>query len=741
MRRVSGYNLDLLLERDSLNLAKLLVGSEGTLAAVTEAKLNLVPIPPCRAVLVLHYSDLLESIDSVKHILKYDPTAVEVLDSYGLHLARENPAVAYLYKQFIKGQPDAILIVEFSSEEQETLTRSVERLKSDSVIKQRVIHIHEAWSESEQNVVWGVRKNALGVMLGIKGDFKPLPFIEDSCIPVEHLAEYVAKIKAICDRYNRRLALYAHASVGVIHLRPLLNLKQEEDLQILQSISEEAFDLVVGYKGSWSGEHGDGLVRSYKLKEFFGEQLYEALREVKKVFDPKGLMNPGKIIDPPPMTESLRIHPGYRTAIPKTYYRFESEGGFDHAVEMCTGVGQCRKTLTGIMCPSFIATGDEEHSTRGRANALRAIISGELGTADFSSDRLYEVMDLCIECKGCKTECPSGVDMAKMKAEFLAHYYEQKGLPLRKRIVGNTRSTAELASLVPGLSNLVMNSSLSRKLLEKWAGFDTRRSLPSFAKQTFNSWFKKRKSPSTDVRPDHRIVLFSDTFSNYYEPSVARSAVSVLEAMNFSVILGEAGCCGRPLISAGLLEKAKIQGAQVIKALDRICPESRILVLEPSCYSTFKDDYLDLLDDRESTKRVVDRIVSIEELMADPKLSLEEVSLLFAATDHSILLHGHCQQKALLGSKITAEMLGQIPGAVIEEIPEGCCGMAGSFGYEKEHYDLSRKIAERHLVPAVSAASDLTEIAVSGFSCRSQIKHLTGRKSYHPVEVLARHLK
>jgi len=739
MRRVSGYNLDLVREGDGLNLSRLIVGSEGTLAIVTEARLRLEPIPAARIVLVLHYSDLFKAIRSVPQILLHDPTAVEVLDEYGLSLAEDNPAVSFLLHRFIRGRPKAVLIVEFSADDEEGLTEKAARLESDPTIAREVGYIHKARTPENQAAVWQVRKNALGVMLGIKGDFKPLPFIEDSCVPVEHLAEYVAEIKKICERFDRRLALYAHASVGVIHLRPLLNLKQKQDVEILQAISEEAFKLVVGYRGSWSGEHGDGLVRSYKLREFFGDTLYEALRQVKFLFDPEHLLNPGKIIDPPPMTENLRIHPGYRTRFPRTFYRFEEEGGFDRAIEMCTGVGQCRKTLSGTMCPSFMVTGDEEHSTRGRANALRAIIAGELGTERFSSDRLYRVLDLCVECKACKSECPSSVDMAKMKAEFLAHYYREKGLPLRKRLIGETYRMAKAASHAPRLVNSILRSPINRLLLEKIAGFDRRRIPPLYSNETWTAWFSKRTGSEPARGSRGPIILFADTFSEFYQPSIGKSAVRILEKMGFEVVPGVAGCCGRPLISAGMLERAKAQGAQVIRRLGDMLPDVPIVVLEPSCYSTFKDDYPDLMDDREQTRKVVDRIISFEELLELDELESVRKNL-FAATDTRILLHGHCQQKAILGSELTVRMLSTIPGAEVQEIPAGCCGMAGSFGYEKEHYEISEKMARRHLIPAISEASPDVEIAVSGFSCRSQVRHFIDRHVLHPVEILARHL-
>lgn len=742
MRRVSGYNLDELLDSSHFNLAKLLVGSEGTLGVITEARLNLEPIPPERAVAVLHFDDLLTAIASVKDILRYNPSAVEVLDHYGLELAYGNPAVASLCRQFIQGDPQAVLIVEFAGNSKEEVKAPFEQMKEDRKIRKEVFYIHEAWTMKDQETVWQVRKNALGVMLGIKGDFKPLPFIEDSGIPVEHLAEYISKIQQLCDKHNRRLALYAHASVGVIHVRPLLNLKQEEDVEILQSISEETFDLVRHYGGSWSGEHGDGLVRSYKIREFFGDQLYSAFEQVKKTFDPVGLMNPGKIINSPPMIENLRIHPDYKTEFPPTYYYFEAEGGLDRAVELCTGVGQCRKTLSGIMCPSYIATLDEEHSTRGRANALRTAITKGIDSEKLTSHRLYEVLDLCLECKACKSECPSSVDMAKMKAEFLGHYYDAHGMPVGKKLVAATRNTAELASKAPALVNFFSGNALSRFLLEKFAGFDRRRTPPRYASRSFSRRKKEFLPLTTPSNPRGKVLLFVDTFANYYQPEIAEAALRLLYRLGYETeIVDDAGCCGRPLISSGALGKARMEGNEVVKNLAaRGEGHLPILVLEPSCFSTFKDDLTDLVEDRNGAQQVAKRMLTLDEFLTTEENS-QSLKEIIAAGPEKILYHGHCQQKAEIGSEVSLRLLEQIPESLLEEVPAGCCGMAGSFGYEKGHYEISEKIGERHLLPAVREEGEHSTIVVPGFSCRSQIEHFTGRHALHPVELLARCLK
>ncbi len=735
MRRVGGYNLDVLLQEEAFNLAKLIVGSEGTLAFVTEAKLKLEPLPAFIRVSVIHFDDLLRAIEAVPVILRHRPSAVEILDHYGLELARSNPTVAPLCAQFIRGTPQAILMVEFSGESQEEVQSGWAGMKTSLEHQQGLYCYYDASTPETKETVWSVRKHALGVLLGMKGDAKPLPFIEDACVPVEHLSEYVARILESCRKHDRPLTLYAHASAGVIHLRPILNLKQQEDLDIMRAISEETFDLVREYGGSWSGEHGDGLVRSYKNREFFGDQLYRAFQEVKRTFDPAGLMNPGKIVDAQDIGENLRIHPGYHTSFPATHFQFKQEQGFDRAIEMCTGVGHCRKTTSGTMCPSYMATRDEEHSTRGRANALRMAIAGELGPNGLGSPRLYEVLDLCLECKACKSECPSGVDMARLKSEFLAQYYRQHRLPLGKKLFGQIRETAEWASRFPNLTTFLLGNPLSRWTLEQLAGIDRRRSLPPLAGQTLTQWFKENPAKEDATAPP--VALFVDTFVNFYEPETGIAATRLLRHLNYQVIPAEGGCCGRPLISTGQLTQVREKGLALLKALQKYSSQQiPIIVLEPSCLSTLRDDYLDLLDDEAGCAAVLEQVFSLEEFLAQegvwPRLA-EKIG----KGPVQVLLHGHCHQKALFDTKSSLQALQSLKETDLREVDSGCCGMAGSFGYEKKHYDISRKIGEDRLFPAVREASAETEIVASGFSCRAQIRHFTGRSAKHLAQVLA----
>ena len=737
MRRVGGYNLDYLLQEDGFNLAKLLVGSEGTLAFVTEAKLNLEPIPRYTAVSVIHFNDLIRAIDAVPVILGYNPSAVEILDHYGLELARSQPAVAPLCAQFIQGDPEAILWVEFSGESEEEVTTQWKAMKACLDNQEGFYTCYDADDAQAKQTVWDVRKHSLGILLGMKGDAKPLPFIEDACIPVEYLSEYVGRVLDFCRQHDRPVALYAHASAGVIHIRPILNLKQQEDVDLLRKISEKSFEMVCEYGGAWSGEHGDGLVRSYKNREFFGEQLYQAFREVKQTFDPAGLMNPGKIIDAQDIAENLRIHPDYSTRFPKSHFHFRQEKGFDRAIELCTGVGHCRKTVSGTMCPSYIATRDEEHSTRGRANALRLAIAGELGPDGLTSQRLYEVLDLCLECKACKSECPSGVDMARLKTEFLAHYYQRHGLPLGKRFISQIRKSAQWASHAPRISNWVMDLSVSRWLLEKLTGIDQRRRLPPVAHQTFTSWCKENLNGGQPNQDQRQVALFVDTFTNFYEPNIGISAVRLLEDLNYRVLLADLGCCGRPLISAGQLGQVKERAQVLIQKLHKYVDQQiPIVVLEPSCWATIRDDYPDLLDHESAVRPVVDHIVSLEEFLTRDDVA----SRLIEKTGKGppeILFHGHCQQKALQGIERSMSALKSLKQTRLQAIDSGCCGMAGSFGYEKKHYEISEQIGEDRLFPAVREASEQAEVVASGFSCRSQIQHFTGRRAKHLAEVLA----
>jgi FAD/FMN-containing dehydrogenase/Fe-S oxidoreductase len=732
MRRVNGYNLDSFINTDHWNLTNLLVGSEGTLGIFLEAKLNLEPLPKSKALCTVHFAELLEAIRTVAVILEHKPSAVEIMDADVVVRARKNLSVAPLCG-FIQGDPQAILVVEFFGETPEEAEQKCQALAAE-LQEQKLGYVWPVITQpAEQAKVWGVRKNGLGLMLGIKGDRKPIPFIEDACVPIKVLPEYVDKILTFCKGRGVRVAMYAHASVGTIHIRPVLNLKGREDIDNMKAISEFAFGLIKGYGGAWSGEHGDGRVRSPLLEKFFGVQIYEALREVKRLFDPAGLMNPGVIIEANAMDQDLRYGSTYKTPTDPTEYHYREDGSFAAAVEMCTGVGACRQKLDGTMCPSYRATLDEEHSARGRANALRLAMTGQLGPNGMTSRRLFEVMDLCLSCKSCKSECPSNVDVARLKSEFLQKRHDLHGAGLREKIVaGSTAMARMLAGRKAPIVNFVQNTWLFRKVLELVAGFDSRRKLPEYASVPFPKWFAKRPQP--DGRLTKKIVLFDDTYMNYHQTDVGISAVELLESCGYEVILANAGCCQRPKISHGFLRDARTKGEKTLRNLDKYIEQGlKVVVCEPACCSALTDDLPDLIDEEQLGERIKDNVMMIDEFLAGEVRS-GGLNCEFSSPFNKILIHGHCHQKSLYGTAAMKELLSRVPGISVSEIDSGCCGMAGSFGHEMEHYELSMQIGHDRLFSAVRNREDGTAVVACGFSCRHQIADGADTRAVHWVE-------
>jgi Fe-S oxidoreductase len=593
-----------------------------------------------------------------------------------------------------------------------------------------------ALDPAEQQSIWKLRKAGLGLLFGTHGDAKPLAFVEDTAVDPKHLAKFVARFREIFAKHQVDGAYYGHCSVGCLHIRPAINIKTARGITQVKEIADEITDLVVEFNGTISSEHGDGRARSPFLERMYGPKLMQAFRELKRAFDPHNRLNPGNIVASPAVTEHLRYGASYKTWEPITLLDFSERGGYAAAVEMCNGVGECRKKLEGTMCPSYMATKDEEHSTRGRANALRAVLSGKLPSSEFTGKRLYEVMDLCLECKGCKAECPANVDMAKMKYEFLHHYYKKHGLPLRNKLFGRIARTNALGSRMPGLVNKISTLPLSRWLLEKVAGIDRRRPLPALAEQTFTDWFKKHEAPASAPRGE--VVLFHDTFVTYNMPEIGRAAVHLLEAGGYKVVLVDRKCCGRPLISKGMLEEAREHSqwnvAQLAPYARRGVP---IVGLEPSCLLTLRDETVDLVRN-EDARVVAKQTFLLEEfLMRERGRGLE---LPFRGHGTKALLHGHCHQKAMVGTAPTVAAL-KWAGFDVSEVDSGCCGMAGSFGFEREHYDLSVSLGNRRLGPAVKAASPETVVVAPGVSCRQQIDHLAGRRAKHPAEALWESIK
>jgi FAD/FMN-containing dehydrogenase/Fe-S oxidoreductase len=729
-RRVAGYNLDELVKDRPLNLARLVVGSEGTLATVVEARVRLVRRPPATALDVIHFRDLQEAMECSQSILETGPYAVELTDKMILDLARGNIEQSKRMG-FVQGDPAAILIVEYAGESEAEVRSKVEALEARRRREGFGYAAHLAFDPAEQQSIWKLRKAGLGLLLGMKGDHKPIAFVEDTAVDPRHLPKFLPRFREILARHGAEGACYGHCSVGCLHIRPVINLKTARGLEQVRAIADEVTALVMEFGGTISSEHGDGRARSPWLPRMYGPTLMQAFRELKAAFDPDNRMNPGNIVDGPGLTEHLRYGPQYVTWEPRTVLDFSSQGGFAAAVEMCNGVGVCRKTLEGTMCPSYMATRDEEHSTRGRANALRAVLSGRLPASEFTGRRLHEIMDLCLECKGCKAECPANVDMAKLKYEFLYHYHRVNGLPLRNRFFGHIARLDALGARMPGLVDWVSGLAASRWVMEKLLGIDRRRPLPRLASQTFTDWFARRPVPA--AAPRGEVVLFHDTFTTYHVPEIGRAAVGLLEAAGYRVLLVDRKCCGRPLISKGMLEEARAHAAWNVERLAPYAARGVAVVgLEPSCLLTLRDESVDLLRTEEARAVAGASLLLEEFLLRERERGLE---LPFRPAGRRALLHGHCHQKALVGTAPTVAVL-RWAGFEVSEVDSGCCGMAGSFGFEREHYDMSVRLGNRRLAPAVKAAPPDTEVVAPGISCRQQIDHLTGRRARHPAEVL-----
>ncbi|HEV8616498.1 MAG TPA: FAD-linked oxidase C-terminal domain-containing protein [Methylomirabilota bacterium] len=744
-RRVAGYNLNELVgigvrphshagggngRPRPFSMARLAVGSEGTLLTILEAKVRLVRRPKKTALDVIHYREIQEALESSQSILETGPYAVELTDKLILDLARNNIEQSKR-AAFIQGDPGAILIVEYAGDTDAEVKAKVEALEARRQRERFGYAAHVTFDVAEQQSIWKLRKAGLGLLLGMKGDRKPIAFVEDTAVDPRHLPKFVPRFREIFARHDVGGAYYGHCSVGCLHIRPVIDLKTPRGLAQVRAIADEITDLVLEFNGTISSEHGDGRARSPFLERMYGPTIMEAFRRLKRAFDPDNRLNPGNIVASPGVTEHMRYGADYKTWEPTTLLDFSEQGGFAAAVEMCNGVGVCRKKLEGTMCPSYMATKDEEHSTRGRANALRAVLSGRLPAAEFTGKRLYQVMDLCLECKGCKAECPANVDMAKMKYEFLYHYYKANGLPLRNRLFGRIAEFNRTGARFPALANWFSGLAINRWLMEKVAGIDRRRPLPKLAAQTFSEWFRRRARQGTGARGE--VVLFHDTFVDYNTPGIGQAAVRLLETAGYRVVLVDRKCCGRPMISKGMLDEAREVAAwNVARLLPYAERGIAIVGLEPSCLLTLRDEYVDLL------RTDAARTVAAQSALLEQFLLRERergLSLSFAGGGRRVLLHGHCHQKAMVGTAPTVAVLAWA-GYEVSEVDSGCCGMAGSFGFEREHYDLSVALGNRRLAPAVTAAGTDTEIAAPGVSCRQQIEHLAGRSAKHPAELL-----
>ncbi len=774
MRRVGGYNLDVFHCRSerpytadgSVNLAHLLVGSEGTLALFRRLHLQLAPLPAHRVLGVVNFPTFYAAMDSAQHIVKLAPTAVELVDRTMIELSRANPAFRPTIERALIGAPEAVLLVEFAGDDraaQVARLKQLVELMADLGLPGSVVELTDAGA---QKALWEVRKAGLNIMMSMRGDGKPVSFIEDCAVPLEHLAEYTARLTEVFAKYGTKGTWYAHASVGTLHVRPILDMRRDGAAK-MRAIAEEASALVRRFKGAYSGEHGDGLVRSEWVAWQFGPRITRAFEQIKDLFDPDGLLNPGKIVRPSRMDDAglFRFKPGYAiapldTALDWSAWNVHNDHrteaitppgtgedpaqGFGKAVEMCNNNGHCRKFDAGTMCPSFRVTRDERHVTRGRANTLRLALSGQLGPEAFTSDEMFATLDLCVSCKGCRRECPTGVDMAKMKVEFLHHYKNKHGLTLKDRLVAYLPRYAPWAARLPWLANTREWLPGAKALGERWLGLSAQRSLPRWRSDAFLRTAPREHAADADV------VLFVDTFNNYFEPDNAHAALAVLKAAGLRVHVARAAagdaeparplCCGRTFLASGQVEEAKREARRLLAAfapfVERGVP---VVGLEPSCLLGLRDEYL-VLGLGDAAQALARQSFTLEEYLAREHAAGRLRLPLKPLPQKRALVHGHCHQKAFNAMTPVEQVLRLVPDLQVQTIESSCCGMAGSFGYEAAHYDVSIRMAEVSLLPAVRGAGDDTLIVAGGTSCRHQIADGAGCSALHVVRVLERAL-
>ena len=746
LRRVAGYNLDILEPQDPLgyaterpNMAHLLVGSEGTLAYFKRLKLKLSPLPKNKTLGVVNFPTFYRAMELTQDIVKLEPSAVELVDRTMIDLARNNPSFQPIIDAALIGVPEAILLVEFSGDDAAEQLNKLHRLGellADLGLPNSVVKLTDA---NRQKALWDVRKAGLNIMMSMKGDGKPVSFIEDCCVPLEHLADYTQRLTAVFEKHGTRGTWYAHASVGTLHVRPILNMKQD-GAHKMRAIAEEACRLVRESKGVYSGEHGDGLVRSEWIEPFFGPRLTAALADVKRLFDPLGLMNPGKIVRPSMQDDRslFRFKPGYAHIAIQPALDWSAQGSLAHAAEMCNNNGHCRKFDADVMCPSYRVTRDEQHSTRGRANTLRLALSGQLGADAMASDAMRASFDLCVSCKGCKRECPTGVDMAKMKIEFLYQHQQRHGLSRKDKLIAYLPHYAPYAARLSRLLNLRDAVPMFARWSEKHIGLSARRPLPRWR----SDYFRLNRSQRAPIVASRDVVLFVDTFTTYFEPENARSALRVLRAAHYHTHLPRAAdsrrplCCGRTFLSVGLIDQAKHEAQRLVSAmrpdLDSGIP---IVGLEPSCVFTLRDEFPALLSNADA-ELLAKQALTFEEFLFQEHQNERLQLALYPVYPPRVLLHGHCHQKAFGVMGAVEGMLRLIPDLQVETIQSGCCGMAGAFGFDAQHYDISMQMAELNLLPAVRASDEHTTIVADGVSCRQQIRDGAGRQAIHVARVL-----
>lgn len=748
-RRNTGYALDLLLKSDvfsneeiPFNFSKLLAGSEGTLAFTTEIKLNLVPLPPPnKALICIHLESVEKALQANLIALKYKPVSIELMDKAIMDMTKTNKEQEK-NRFFVNGDPGAILIVEFAENDSGSILKKAQEMETEMRNAGFGFHFPIV-TGSDMSKVWNLRKAGLGVLSNMPGDGKPAPVIEDTAVNPKDLPDFIADINHMLEKYGKSCVYYAHIATGELHLRPVLNLKDQRDIELFYKIAHDTAVIVKKYRGSLSGEHGDGRLRGAFIPLMMGDKMMRVFEDVKDTWDPDHIFNPGKIVRTHPMNKSLRYDGIQKERKIETIFRFDNGPGILRAAERCNGSGDCRKTsiIGGTMCPSYQASRDEKNTTRARANILREFLSRSTKSNPFDHDEVYEVLDLCLSCKACKSECPSNVDVSKLKAEFLQHYYDANGVPLRSRLIANITSFNRIASSLPGVYNRFMTTKLLRYLMKK-VGFAEERTLPLLYKTTLTKWFKNNQLIPKIKKG--KVYLFNDEFTNYNDTDIGIKSILLLQKLGYQVIIPNHLESGRTYLSKGLLRKAKRIAEQNVKQLSVIISEETPLIgIEPSTILSFRDEYPELVDEKliEDAKKVANNSFTIEEFLTSEfnkgKISRNQ----FTSDSRKIKLHGHCQQKALTGTSDTIKALSIPENYQVSEIPSGCCGMAGSFGYEQEHYELSMKVGEMVLFPAIRKTNNETLIAAPGTSCRHQIMDGTDREALHPVEILFEAIK
>lgn len=751
-RRNNGYAIDLLLRSNvftpggpNFNMCALIAGSEGTLGLVAEAKLRLVPVPPrVVACLAIHFKDMIESLHANVVAVTYKPGASELIDEFTINMARENHT-ARQNSQWIVGEPKSVIVVEFARETREEVEVLVNGLTAD--LKKRGLgYAYPVFYNDETKPIWALRKAVLGLLYSGLSEVKPVNVVEDCAVDVADLPEFYRRHEKIIRDKGVAVSTSAHAGTGELHTLPFLDLRTPDGLRLLREILEETVALTKEFQGSLSGEHGDGRLRGEFIRKMIGEKNFEICRKIKKTWDPETIFNPNKVIDAPPVEKDLRYQPTKKKEI-KTFFNWERQGSVQKAAELCNGMGECKKTgkTGGIMCPSYMATLDEKHTTRGRANILREYLTSSAKKNPFDHEEILEVMDLCLSCKGCKSECPSSVDVAKLKAEFLQNYYDANGSSLRSKLIAGFASNMAFASTAPWLFNFLAKNAATAFIFNKLIGFSTKRSIPTLHSTTLFRWFRKSYRPISkdDSRYKGSLFLFCDEFTDLNDTQVGITAVKLLDRLGYEVKILPSFESGRAQISKGFLRSAKkLAEKNVALFKDLVSAETPLVGIEPSAISVFKDEYPDLVsaEQRESAKRLAQNSLMFEEFICR-EIDAERISsATFTQASRKVLVHGHCHQKSLSDAGLIARALSLPKNFQVETIPSSCCGMAGSFGYEKEHYEVSMKIGNLTLFPAVRKAGENAVIAASGTSCRHQIADGTGVRARHTAEILFENL-